>query len=340
MKKGITSKIIIGIIAIIIVVGIGILVFGKQSNANLGASVYGITNQPQKTTTNPTISTLSHCIASGQFMSPPSLVVVSPNGGQTYMPGQQVTVTWKSCNLPSTTRIALNTLTSQVPNNSYGMGNGGTIVFPNTGSATVNLPIPASINGWHNGNYFKVRVLATLNPSNPNSTLLTDDSDNTFTIDSPLMVSPNGTPTAVVAAAGGAAQHNIVTFTIPFSVTANNNSAVYIPSNAAESGSATALHAVQYAVDNGGVFTLNGTGLIVSTGSAGLTPDANGNYMIPPGQTQNFNLIATYQPSVAGSYRASLVNVNWNTNDSATAYNTYTLGLSTAAYRTPYVAAQ
>ncbi len=428
MKKSITSKLIFGIIALVVIIGAGILVFGKHSNANLGASVYGI---PAGTITPRTI-----CIRSGQFMSPPSVTVTSPNGGEVYAAGQQITVTWTSCNLPSTTTIALNTLTNQVSNAGFGMSNAGTYIFPNTGTATVNLPVPTSIPGWQNGNHFKIRVLATLNPANSNSVLLTDDSDNTFTINpaqltltSPnsgtfyqgqainitwnggtsslpihldlansaqqtvasivgsapygngsyswiipstvapgtyrifieenqaanswdwqyggtftivnngIVVAPNGTPTATAVALGGGQQHQVVTFSIPFSVTAPAQTA-YIPYRAAYSTVVTATNAVEYAIDSGGANLVGGTGNLQYTGSGVYVPDANGNYMIPVGQTKNFVLTVTYQPSVVGPYRASLINVNWNANDSATAYNTYTAGLSTNQYRTPYIVAQ
>ncbi len=346
MKKSITSKLIFGIIALVVIVGAGFLIFGKHSNANLGASVYGITKPTPASSALPVVNVGTSptprqiCIRSGRFMSAPSITVTSPNGGEVYQPGQQITITWTSCNLPSNVQIGGGLIWptgfSSNPSPS------AFINYTNTGSLTYTLPGTSSFNSpntFQYGNFYKISLGAT--DAITHSVIATDNSNNFFSIiQTPLSISSNGTPTAVVAAAGGTSTHSVVTFTIPFTVTANSNLPVYIPSNAGESATATALHAIEYAVDNSGTFTLNGTGTIAYTGNGALTPDTNGNYVIPAGQTKTFNLVATYQPSVAGSYRASLVNVNWNTNDSASVYNTYTLGLSASAYKTPYVVAQ
>lgn len=344
MKKSITNKLILGVIALVVIIGAGFLVFGKHPNSNLGASVYGVTTPTPASSALPVVNVGTSptprqiCIRSGRFMSAPSITVTSPNGGEVYQPGQQTTVTWTSCNVPASTPI-------NITLNYYANGGlaGSNILSTTVNSGTQIVTLPNAVlfqtgGALQYGANFRIFV-STGSTQLPIPT--SDISDNLFSITAnQMVVSPNGTPTAVVAMASGSNAHSVVTFTIPFSVTVNGTSPIYIPSNAAESATATAVHAVQYAVDNNGTFTLNGTGTIIYTGNSALTPDVNGNYVIPAGQTKNFNLMVTYQPSAAGSYRASLVNVNWNTNDSASAYNTYTLGLSASAYQTPYVVAQ
>jgi hypothetical protein len=67
--------------------------------------------------------------------------------------------------------------------------------------------------------------------------------------------------------------------------------------------------------------------------------DANGNYKIPAGQTFPFIAYIRFSPAngSSGSYRAQLVNVNYNTTDSGSIYSTYTDGLNSGKFSTPYV---
>lgn len=145
---------------------------------------------------------------------------------------------------------------------------------------------------------------------------------------------------------GGAQSHGIFTMTVPFSVTSYGQTS-YIPSTAslATAGSvnnptATAGHFIEFAVDNGTTLQTGATATITYTGNDSLTVDANNNYQIPVGQTKTFNMVITYSPTAAGSYRGQLVNVNNNTTDSASTYSTYTAGLNTNQFRTSYVAGQ
>ncbi|HWC57350.1 MAG TPA: peptidoglycan-binding domain-containing protein [Candidatus Paceibacterota bacterium] len=239
----------------------------------------------------------------------------------------------------------------------YNLASGSTSVFT----------IKADINsaGVSNANYAAgTYAVAELTPSNvlaiqaydANNNLLTQSSTyltgsttgskNYFYINGVSVVA-NGTPTIAYSNPGGAQNHGIFTMTIPFSVTSYGQTA-YIPSAAAlvsagtvNAPTASAAAAIQYAVDNGAALQSSGTTAnITYTGSDSLTVDAHNNYQIPVGQAKTFNLVVTYTPSAAGSYRAQLVNVNYNLDDSSTTYSTYVSGLNTNSFRTGYLAGQ
>jgi len=156
-----------------------------------------------------------------------------------------------------------------------------------------------------------------------------------------IQVASTAAGTASASGAGGAQSHSVLSFTIPFSVTAFGQQA-YVPSLAASAtvGTGTA-QAIQFCVDNAsGTCQAVGTGVITYNGSDGLTPDTNGNYVIPAGQTKNFTLQITYTANGAASYRASLLNVTWSNSDVTSGFNTFTAGLNSNVFKTNYVAAQ
>jgi len=143
--------------------------------------------------------------------------------------------------------------------------------------------------------------------------------------------------TASSSAPGGTQSHSTLGFTIPFSVTAFGQNA-YIPSTATAASAASAAHTIQFCVDTvNGACQAVGTGVINYNGSDNLTPDLNGNYLIPVGQTKNFTLQITYTATASASYRASLLNVNWSNTDFTSGGNNFTAGLNSNAFRTNYV---
>lgn len=180
-----------------------------------------------------------------------------------------------------------------------------------------------------------------------NSTYLvgsTTGSKNYFYVNG-VNVTSAATPTNSYTSGGNAQSHGLFTMTIPFSVTSYGTTS-YVPSvtNLDTTGTinaptAAAGNYIQYAVDNGTSLLSGATATITYTGNDGLTPDGNGDYQIPVGQTKTFNLVVTYSPTATGQYRAQLVNVN-NTQTSGSGYTTYTAGLTTNQFRTPYQGGQ
>jgi len=141
---------------------------------------------------------------------------------------------------------------------------------------------------------------------------------------------------ATASAPGGSQSHTTLGFSIPFSVTAFGQNA-YVPSTATASATATSGHTIQFCIDTpSGSCQAVGTGVISYNGSDNLTVDGNGNYLIPVGQTKNFTLQVTYTANAAGSYRASLINVNWSNTDFTASGNNFTSGLNSNAFRTNY----
>jgi len=131
----------------------------------------------------------------------PSITVLSPNGGETYTAGQQITVKWNSNNLSKTTPVQIllvANFTSGSWNSSpvanFILSNDNSVL--NSGSATFTLPVQGS-KGWTGsssdlkfGNYYKIYVSQNLSDTINAS----DYSDNTFTINSPI-VDPGDNPT-------------------------------------------------------------------------------------------------------------------------------------------------
>lgn len=137
-----------------------------------------------------------------------------------------------------------------------------------------------------------------------------------------INVTSTGSSTYSYTAPGGQQSNGLFTMSIPFAVSSYGGTS-YVPHLAAAvtSGtitapSVTATSAIQFEVDNGTSLLSGATGTIQPTGNNNLTVDGNGNYQIPVGQTEDFNLIVTYSPTTAGSYSARLANVNYNTSDS------------------------
>jgi len=160
-----------------------------------------------------------------------------------------------------------------------------------------------------------------------------------FFYPSGIVVNSIGNTTNYYQSASASQTHGTFSMNIPFSVTAYGTSA-YIPSTAVLATAAGTSTHIQFGVDNGTAITSGATAVISYSGIDAMTVDANGNFMIPVGQTKNFVLTVTFTPSGSGVYRASLLNVNFNLTDSGIIYMPYTAGLNAQAFKTAYVSGQ
>ncbi len=120
-----------------------------------------------------------------------SVTVISPNGGEVYRAGQQITVTWSTHNIPSTETIRIN-LTS-------GSAFAGVVDTINDGSETIILPTNTYMgngNPWWSGmvygSTFKVFV-GWLSPQAGNAGV-SDLSDKVFTIEAPRTTDTTTSP--------------------------------------------------------------------------------------------------------------------------------------------------
>ena len=107
---------------------------------------------------------------------PASITVLSPNGGEVYTSGQNITVTWHSCNGtdPQVTIVLKSTQSL------YGAE---IATVPDTGTATIALPtaLYSGTISLVSGNYYKINL--QLGGSVMGGHIApTDNSDNTFTI--------------------------------------------------------------------------------------------------------------------------------------------------------------
>ncbi len=110
----------------------------------------------------------------------PSITVLSPNGGEVYQAGQQITVKWKSQNLPQDAKIRV---ILESPRDLVSSFNPPTYYVSNSGYTTFTLPKESDfIKGyaipW--GKNFRFEVAAP--NSNVTASLALDFSDNTFSI--------------------------------------------------------------------------------------------------------------------------------------------------------------
>jgi hypothetical protein len=108
----------------------------------------------------------------------PSVTVLSPNGGEIYKAGQQVTVKWTSCNMPDGLKptIILNDDVNSIA---------GTLLedTANDGSETITLPTKATWGtAFKPGTFFKARVSFPTFGIYTDGSKLSDASDKLFTI--------------------------------------------------------------------------------------------------------------------------------------------------------------
>lgn len=178
-SKSITKYILGAVIVVIVIVG-GYFVF-KGTLAGGGASVYktDISETQKNSRTSGTISTgipLQPGTPAPKTCKPwskPWIQIISPNGGETYAGGQEMTITWKSCNIPQSSQVVV-LLESSVGVFPYLTSNTNipSILSLNDGIETFVIPT-SNYSGLTTGLY-KARVTTT--PG------LLEYSDNFFTI--------------------------------------------------------------------------------------------------------------------------------------------------------------
>jgi hypothetical protein len=111
----------------------------------------------------------------------PSMTILSPNGGEVYQDGQQITVTWKNCNIPADANVyfTLNYLNGS-DHGSMSLITGSTL---NDGTELITLPKLSVFNSTA-GNYYTIGIVYNSSPfaTAKNNNQIRDYSDNSFTI--------------------------------------------------------------------------------------------------------------------------------------------------------------
>lgn len=174
-----TKALVLGCIALAVIVGVIII---ARPSSRLGAQVLSLVNGGANVMVTPVC----------KKNTPPWIRVVSPNGGETYVAGQYITVRWKSCNIPGNAPISLNLdhAAKNAPETNYagaGLGNS----TPNDGEEYVRLPLvnmlifSPNANGIPFGKWFRVSAsYFTGNIANPSAggATISDKSDALFTV--------------------------------------------------------------------------------------------------------------------------------------------------------------
>lgn len=191
-NKGIIGiGLIIAIILGVIVIGGGAYYLGKSGSKQAINSPENnllnnqnqnlpVDNNQQVNVPTPIIPAVStDCTSS----SKPSITVLSPNGGEIYQAGQQITVKWKICNVPANTQLTIG-LSMSVASGSHTTSAPVIKNTPNDGSESFILD--SSIYdyfGKTNGYPFKIYI------GSGGPTGAYDESDNSFTINSSETIS-------------------------------------------------------------------------------------------------------------------------------------------------------
>ncbi len=117
----------------------------------------------------------------------PSVKVISPNGGETFTAGQQITVKWSSCGIPATGNVISIQLRGGFPGSAVNfMELAPSNYSVNDGSETITLPTQAMNSFMQYGNNFRIKVWI--------EGYAQDESDNFFTINGPIASCANGDP--------------------------------------------------------------------------------------------------------------------------------------------------
>ena len=251
----------------------------------------------------------------------PSITVLSPNGGDIYTAGQQITVNWRSQNIVGNiSEINL------VAVNGWSGGVGVTFdkEIPNNGTYTLTLPTVSdfSANNVLFGKYFKIELVAASGVAN---NTISDSSDNTFTINSsntvtacapgtsPGSMSLSPSQTSPISLNVSAGTNNVELAKINFTNTSNQNVCL----NGIHLGSSSNLNNF---ITNTKIFDV-ATGLQVGTANGFVN---NGSYYyswvhpttslsLPAGVTKTFKVVSDI-PSTAtlGTFNAGIWGLNFD----------------------------
>ncbi len=193
----------------------------------------------------------------------PKLKVTSPNGGEVFAAGQQITVTWKTCSIPTTAYVDI-FLT--MPGINQGVNLTHTL---NDGSQVVTLPSTSTWGQMVYGQNYKITIVGAA----------TDASDNLFTINatqqactlnSPYMMTASTTASQYVAAgSNGVTDAAKVTYNF----TSNGGTATITELKILSTTINSARVGNVSAPTVGGVTWLQGLNIQVPVGGAGTNVD-------------------------------------------------------------------
>lgn len=142
-----------------------------------------------------------------------------------------------------------------------------------------------------------------------------------------IVVTMNGT-TAVTQTPGSDSSSTYGTYTLNFKVKALENT-IYIPATASSTVGASTTVGVYYVFGPGSPSVTTESPVLTSTADL-----SGGFYRVSSGQTKDFTLTVTLDPSAAGTFYVRLAAINFNTIASTTGMSAYTAPSDNADFRT------
>ncbi len=188
-----------GLLVVLVIVG-GLLIWKTKATSNQQAALF-------KTTTLQAACKINIGPNGLPIPGTPSIKVISPNGGETFTAGQQITVKWTSCSVPGIQSIRL-------MQKSIGGGFAQVAILTGTTANDGNEVVTIPSNVAANNNY-AITVASVM----VNNYQASDQSDNLFTINGPsqiLFLSSSFIPENTSAPADG-------TIKLTFKITANGS---------------------------------------------------------------------------------------------------------------------
>ncbi len=254
------------------VVNQGASLFKGAANINVNTSVCKITTGPNVLLGKPA----------------PSVQVISPNGGEVFTTGQQITVKWSSCSIPATTGMYIDIVSTNPASPVFG---GKELGYSTTNDGSETMTLPAILSGSD----FKVKVY----PVNQQTLTVVDDSNNFFTINGGVDVGISSTVSSMMTSS---ANQSLGLFQFTFKVKNYGPTDIYIDDNVGLVGN--------YGFSIGFMNQNNVNPQYVSTSSVVTSSTAQsqgGRYVIRGyGADETFTISATLDPINAGLYRMVL----------------------------------
>lgn len=189
------KKFLLPAVILIAVIIVGAFVFMRGGAVDQGAALFNAATKTSSFRTPvPTILDCPMIIGSNGIpvVSAPSIRVISPNGGEVYQPGQQVTVKWKVCpngnpiNPAALTYIWLESQPGSSNEQRYPLLSASAQILFNSGQAVIT--VPPNLPNYPNmplGTNFKIMVGDWHYGGGPD--IGNDESDNLFTINTPAI---------------------------------------------------------------------------------------------------------------------------------------------------------
>lgn len=251
---------------------------------------------------------------------PPSVTVLSPNGGESYLSGQQVNVTWRTCNLPYNVDTLVALMDDRIPNwqtlslfgavpalnySTLVSSNGNEYTYQHTFivPASFDQNLPPQYQGIYGGLHYKIEVDTAIDFGLPTQQINTDSSDSVFSISHQQSGCTGTTPSITITSPNGG---EVYTAGQQFNLTWTTCN---IPA------SAGMVANLQNTI-TGHTMTLNGNNYqpYPNTGTVSLTIPSSADWGAANSRPMTFGNIYKMKLQATGAYSAYTVTPDWSDN--------------------------